>query len=291
MPRPTKVDALAPIQERAAKAVLEYQAVAKDKTLRRVKADAIAVAGGFASLAAGRFDEALGKREELVAAAKRIEAAVEARELKLVRPNEALPSVPGIHGPIMPNLLGDCRKILDARQRSAASKPKAKLRTEDEFWAVVERVRKKSGGELSGAIDSFKAELRALDDASLLKAAQHFAKAMQRAHRWDLWGAAYVIHGGCSDDAFWDFRAGLIALGRTRYEKALSKPDSLAAISDIESRTLFEGFQYCPSQVIDEREIVAEPARHHTGKPAGRRWKEDEELAARFPKLWKRFGA
>ena len=55
-------------------------------------------------------------------------------------------------------------------------------------------------------------------------------------------------------------------------------------------RTLFEGFQYCPGQIIEEREIVTKPSRHQTSKPAGRAWKDDADLAARFPRLWKRFG-
>jgi Protein of unknown function (DUF4240) len=40
--------------------------------------------------------------------------------------------------------------------------------------------------------------------------------------------AAYLIGGGCSDDSFTDFRAGLIAAGRGWYEKVMSSPDSLA---------------------------------------------------------------
>lgn len=32
-------------------------------------------------------------------------------------------------------------------------------------------------------------------------------------YRRDLWAAAYIIGGGCSDDSFIDFRAGLIAQG------------------------------------------------------------------------------
>ena len=35
----------------------------------------------------------------------------------------------------------------------------------------------------------------------------------ERAYTWDLWGAAYVIEDGCSDDCFRDFRAYLISLG------------------------------------------------------------------------------
>ncbi|MEU6555212.1 DUF4240 domain-containing protein [Streptomyces sp. NPDC046915] len=46
-------------------------------------------------------------------------------------------------------------------------------------------------------------------------------------YRWDVWAAAYLIGGGCSDDAFLDFRAGVIALGQTRYDQVLASPDSL----------------------------------------------------------------
>src|SRR5262249_43197 len=48
------------------------------------------------------------------------------------------------------------------------------------------------------------------------------------AYRADLWGAAYLVNGGCSDDGFDYFRAGLIALGRSAYEAALTNPDLLA---------------------------------------------------------------
>jgi hypothetical protein len=34
--------------------------------------------------------------------------------------------------------------------------------------------------------------------------------------------------GGCSDDSFLDFRAGIIAQGREWYDKVLASPDSLA---------------------------------------------------------------
>ena len=46
-------------------------------------------------------------------------------------------------------------------------------------------------------------------------------------YRRDLWAAAYLIGGGCSDDSFIDFRAGLIAQGHDWYHKAAA-PDSLA---------------------------------------------------------------
>lgn len=54
----------------------------------------------------------------------------------------------------------------------------------------------------------------------------------QALYRWDVWAAAYLIGGGCSDDSFMDFRAGLIAQGRDWYQKAAASPASgLAAPS------------------------------------------------------------
>ncbi|WP_406482280.1 DUF4240 domain-containing protein [Streptomyces sp. NBC_01615] len=52
--------------------------------------------------------------------------------------------------------------------------------------------------------------------------------------RWDVWAAASLIGGGCSDDRFMDFKAGLIALGRTWYERAVRCPDDLAEHPDVQ---------------------------------------------------------
>jgi Protein of unknown function (DUF4240) len=44
----------------------------------------------------------------------------------------------------------------------------------------------------------------------------------------DLWGAAYTINGGCSDDGFFYFREALVGRGRAVFEAAVEDPDSLA---------------------------------------------------------------
>ena len=118
-----------------------------------------------------------------------------------------------------------------------------------DLWSIIERVEKVSGGERSAACEAFRAELDALDDEGLVGVEVQFDDAMARAYDWRLWAAAYVIHGGCSDDTFWDFRAGLVALGRDIYERALRDPDSLVEVEEVEERTLFEGFQYLPGKV------------------------------------------
>ncbi|WP_461026646.1 DUF4240 domain-containing protein [Streptomyces sparsus] len=62
----------------------------------------------------------------------------------------------------------------------------------------------------------------------ILAYAARFDEVCDGLYRWDVWAAAYLIGGGCSDDSFTDFRAGLIALGREWYERTAAEPDDLA---------------------------------------------------------------
>lgn len=51
---------------------------------------------------------------------------------------------------------------------------------------------------------------------------------LQSAHLVDLWGAAHLIQGGCSEEDFAYFREGLLGLGRKTFEAAIQEPDALA---------------------------------------------------------------
>ncbi|MFF8607202.1 DUF4240 domain-containing protein [Streptomyces sp. NPDC015346] len=96
-----------------------------------------------------------------------------------------------------------------------------------EFWGVIETAR--------SAVTADKVFAEALVDGlatrtkgDILSYQERFDEVHGAVYRWDVWAAAYLIGGGCSDDSFMDFRAGLIALGRDWYEKAAACPDSLA---------------------------------------------------------------
>jgi hypothetical protein len=159
------------------------------------------------------------------------------------------------------------------------------------FWAIIDRVKEASGGNHEKSIESFRSELSALDDPGLLRAEAAFCAAMQRAYDWNVLAAAYVIHGGTSDDSFWDVRAGLVALGRDVFEAAMRNPDTLATIDDLENRILHEGFQYVPGKLVEERGLESKGGGH--GRKlglSGERWADDAELRVRFPKLTARFG-
>jgi hypothetical protein len=60
-------------------------------------------------------------------------------------------------------------------------------------------------------------------------------QACDRAFTWELVGAATRIFGGwCSDDGFKYFRLWLIGRGRMTFERAITMPDSLAAVPAIQ---------------------------------------------------------
>ncbi|MER7277781.1 DUF4240 domain-containing protein [Dactylosporangium sp. NPDC000244] len=105
----------------------------------------------------------------------------------------------------------------------------------DRFWSVVEQA-------LAAAEDRFDAEEVAQRTLSLLvgpPAAEVAALAQPLwdlravSYRWDLWGAAYLLNGGCSDDGFEYFRGWLIAQGRAVFDQALGNPDVLADLPSV----------------------------------------------------------
>src|SRR5206468_3000869 len=75
------------------------------------------------------------------------------------------------------------------------------------------------------------------------------------AYRMPIWGAAYWLGGGGSDDGFMDFRSCLISLGKDRYRQVLDNLDALADIVDRPDvpHMQSEAFQYVPRQVYRER--------------------------------------
>jgi Protein of unknown function (DUF4240) len=122
-------------------------------------------------------------------------------------------------------------------------------------------------------------------------------------YRWDLWGAASLINGGCGDDGFDYFRGWLLGQGRAVWEAAVADPDSLADHPQVrahrpdrESRFYFEcedilGVAYEAYQALTGQVFTPEvPGRYPwPGFPdLGERWDFDDaaEMRARYPRLW-----
>jgi hypothetical protein len=158
----------------------------------------------------------------------------------------------------------------------------------EQFWQILEQ------GKDSPTPQAFvKAELEKIPPEEIIAYQEHFAQLVERAYRWDLWGAAYLINGGCSDDSFMDFRYGLLAQGKQIYEKALANPDNLADF-DLDGDGLFnESFGYVAAQVYEAKTHQELPTNQGENRlePLGEEWDfdDDEECQKRLPKLWAKF--
>jgi hypothetical protein len=160
------------------------------------------------------------------------------------------------------------------------------------FWRIVDRAR---------AVNPVNPEVEAAAKLSRLSLEQIvafediFDQMTNAAYTMDLWGAAYTINGGASDDGFYYFRTWLVWQGRKVFEAALANPDSLASVVD--------PGEECESE---EYNIAALALQVKTGRPfldcfdevdrvrdreprrlPGKRWDFDDEgqVRRRFPRL------
>ncbi len=169
---------------------------------------------------------------------------------------------------------------------------------ETEFWEIVDSTRAAAEGDPEDHADLLVERLLQLDPDAVLDFARHFEVRYNRAYRWDLWGAAVVLMGGASDDAFDCFRCWLIGQGREVFEGALHEPDDLAALlGDFDDEidgdgeelgyAADEAYEQLTGSVAPDLGVPAQPAEPE-GTPLD--LDDDGALADRFPQLWERFG-
>lgn len=155
----------------------------------------------------------------------------------------------------------------------------------EQFWQFVETAKTNAGSDTEARVDALHAVLGALSPAELQSFQSHYDRQIAAAYRWDLWAAAYIINGGCSDDGFRYFRDWLISEGGRVFEKALKDPDSLADLPHVDPAEL-ESFGYVALDLHEEKGAGRMPrsAAVDEGDPAGEPWDEDT-VGALLPRL------
>jgi hypothetical protein len=162
--------------------------------------------------------------------------------------------------------------------------------TEAEFWSVIEADGPYRIDDQARQLDSVRRQLGQLKPEQVKAFDTLFCQKMIAAYTWDLWGAAYTVNGGCSDDGFEYFRAWLISRGQATYTAAVANPDRLAGVTDPDRDDYeFEDLCYVAAEVYEEltgRDMPRGSAEWPT-EPAGDRWDFDDEreVAKRFPAL------
>lgn len=163
---------------------------------------------------------------------------------------------------------------------------------ESEFWSIVETSKAGSDGSFDGRADALAKKLSTLSPEKIAAFDRQFVILTYKAYSWDLWGAAYVINGGCSDDGFTDFRSRVISMGREVYVRALNDPETLAEVEvgpDGEEDASFEEFAYVAGRVYESKtgkNLPPDASLVHPSDPTGEPFEEDSEaLAERYPRL------
>ncbi|AEF99126.1 DUF4240 domain-containing protein [Methylomonas methanica] len=163
---------------------------------------------------------------------------------------------------------------------------------ERQFWLMVQQAHELSGGDMERKCEILTALISKLAKDDAERFAHYFDAMMDRAYSWSLWGAAYVINGGCSDDCFADFRATLISCGRQSFELVLADPNRLAGDDLDEIDWFFEGVQYAVHDGVKAATGGTDYQREkaYSLQPSGMAWAE-EDVYALFPKLSQKFAS
>ena len=161
------------------------------------------------------------------------------------------------------------------------------------FWDLVSQTRADAGSDTGRQSELLEERLSRLPARQIVDFQRIRRRLDEGAYTWDLWGAAYVIEDGCSDDCFRDFRSYLISLGRDTYEAALRDPDSLApVVQDAEEGDWENADEVAPDAYasatghdfpVDDTDV--------SGDPRGEPWDDEavEALVERYPGLAARF--
>jgi Protein of unknown function (DUF4240) len=167
----------------------------------------------------------------------------------------------------------------------------------DSWWDLIRAARMVVGDPTDGAAvaAALTGLLSALEPDDIAEFAQPLWTALAASYTTDLWGAAYLINGGCSDDGFDYFRGWLMSQGRAAYERAVAEPDSLAELPAV-IRAATDGLEL---EAEDMLGAVWSAYRRVTGEdlPAGYLtilypelepfwdFEDEEQIAARLPRL------
>lgn len=167
---------------------------------------------------------------------------------------------------------------------------------ETEFWSLLNRAKAKT----SNCSEQAELLLEILSERSeqdILGFGEAFNKLHAKSYTAELWAAAYIINGGCSDDGFEYFRGWLIAQGEGTYYRALENPENLARVVQRENEGEFECEEMLSlAYSAYESQKGKESADFYDILPGvslpelALDWEEEgDDLEKMFPILWKKF--
>jgi hypothetical protein len=161
------------------------------------------------------------------------------------------------------------------------------------FWKLIDKSRiDMDEGDVESQIERLQDLLEEWEPEDIVTFHRGFSEAVRNAYRWDLWGAAYLINGGCDEDEFDYFLGWLIAQGRDYYLAALDDPQAAGDRFEEDQAQQCEEIWSVAAKAYESRTgrtdfyDVAPPNLRLT--PQGEEWAVSD-LAFLFPRLARRF--
>lgn len=139
------------------------------------------------------------------------------------------------------------RELLD----SSLTNKTSRMMNEGQFWNIIQISLNKSISQ-----DDQEAwlinELQKLSLEEIIGFRLRTDKLLYDTYTSEMWCAAYIMNGGCSDDCFEYFRCWLISRGESTYKKAKQNPDLLIdEVVDGQDLYDFESFWYVALQAFE----------------------------------------
>jgi hypothetical protein len=131
--------------------------------------------------------------------------------------------------------------------------------------------------------------LTALEAPDLIAFDALFDQFMALSYTRELWAAAYIINGGCSDDGFDYFRGWLIAQGEAVFQRALLDPKTLVEVAEPDAAEL-EGMLSIARHVYERKMGQEMPLGAHLVWQLNDELWDEEAKYAMYPKLTAKFG-
>lgn len=135
-------------------------------------------------------------------------------------------------------------------------KKTAEMLDEEVFWKLINNSLKYSRNQAEQEAYLIQ-EIGKLTPVEIVGFRLRTDKLLYDSYTSDMWCAAYIMNGGCSDDGFEYFRNWIISRGRDVYERAMQDPDKLINLVEDDVDVYdFESFWY----------VALEAFRQKTGK-------------------------
>ncbi|NUL48902.1 DUF4240 domain-containing protein, partial [Cellulosimicrobium funkei] len=167
---------------------------------------------------------------------------------------------------------------------------------DDRFWRIIDQSRTSADGNVEDQTNILTTTLVSLPAQEIAAFDVAFAAHRDQLFSWDLWGAAYLLRGGCSDDCFIDFRSWVIAQGQDYFDAVRADPQALADgrlehASQIDEAELLSYAAMDAYEQSTNSEIFTDypslPGPETAAEPTGQEWDEgnEDDLRARYPRL------